>query len=352
LTTATAASGTLARAKRLHAETTVVDLVSPLFFQAFTRAVDEYPAGGVAIIGASVDLGADEQGGAAEAFRYIALNHEYISRAGDKAMLVESVADMRRAKERGRLGVLLHFQNSTPFERSLGYVELFHRLGIRVAGLTYNIRNAVGDGCIEPADGGLSRFGRRLVKEMGRVGIQVDGSHTRIRTTLQAMEVCEGPFIFSHNGCKAVYDHPRNITDEQIKACAASGGVMGILVLPYFLSASREPKLEDVVRHILHALELVGPDHVALGMDYFTGMLPYITAEQQAAQRWETSSADLLWERAHRPDGPWAIAPEIQTPAGLHSLTAALLDRGVAEADLRKFLGGNWIRVLGTTWRS
>jgi microsomal dipeptidase-like Zn-dependent dipeptidase len=80
-------------------------------------------------------------------------------------------------------------------------------------------------------------------------------------------------------------------------------------------------------------------------------MVPYITAEQQAAQRW-SSFADVLWERAHRPDGPWAVATEIQTPAGLHSLTAALLDRGVAEADLRKFLGENWVRVLGQTWRS
>jgi membrane dipeptidase len=342
-------SDTLAAARRLHVETTVVDHVSPLFTALPRRATEEHQAGGVAVIGASVDLGADEQGGAAEAFRNIAQLHQDIARSGD-ALLVESIADMRRAKETGRLGVFLHFQNSTPFERSLSYVELFHRLGIRAAGLTYNIRNAVGDGCIEPTDGGLSRFGKRLVKELGRVGIQVDGSHTGVRTTLEAMHVAEGPFIFSHNGCRAVYDHPRNITDEQIRACAATGGVMGILVLPYFLSAAREARLEDVVRHILHAVEVAGPDHVGLGMDYFDGVVPYVTVEQRNARR-ARPVTDVLWERVHIAEGgPSSIAPEIETPAGLHALTAALIERGAREADLRKFLGENWMRVLGVTW--
>src|SRR5262249_35644761 len=146
-------------------------------------------------------------------------------------------------------------------------------------------------------------------------------------------------------------DHPRNITDEQIKACAATGGVMGILVLPDFLSSSREPRLEDVVRHILHAKEVAGPHHLPLGMGYFDGVVPYITAEQRLARRAKPIT-DVLWERVHLAEGgPSSIAPEIETPAGLRVLTAALLDRGVRDADLRKFLGENWMRVLGETWR-
>lgn len=341
----------LERARHLHKETSVVDAVSPLMAQRLSRAVEEYLAGGVSIVGASVELGPDLQPDASQAFRSIAKIRDLMSTQQERVQFIGSIADARSAKASRRLGVLLHFQNCTPFERTLSYVEMFHRLGIRVAGLTYNIRNAVGDGCIEPADAGLSRFGRRLVKEMARVGITVDGSHTGVRTSLDAIELCDGPFVFSHNGCRSVYDHPRNLTDEQIKACAATGGVIGVFGVPYFLAASPRSTLEDVLRHVTHLLELVGADHVGLGLDYFDGVLPYTTAEAQARQRWE-GFAHVVWERSHRPDGAWSYAPEIETPAGLHALTAALLDMGVSDADARKIIGENWIRVFAATWRS
>src|SRR4029077_12581423 len=99
-----------------------------------------------------------------------------------------------------------------------------------------------------------------------------DGSHTGILSSLEAIEVTDSPFIFSHSGAKAIYDHPRNITDEQIKACARTGGVIGVVGLPPFVGDVADPKLDNLVRHIAYIAELVGPQHVGIGMDYFRGL--------------------------------------------------------------------------------
>src|SRR5579872_226129 len=226
--------------------------------------------------------------------RGIAHAYRIIRQMADRVRLIESIDDFACAKREGKLGVVFHFQSCSPFEQELRNVEIFYRLGVRAALLPYNIRNFVADGCTERTDSGLSRFGVRLVKEMNRVGMVVDGSHTGIRSSLDAVEVTEAPFIFSHSGAKAVYDHPRNITDEQIKACARTGGVIGVVALPQFLGDVADPRLETVVRHIAYIAELVGVEHVGIGMDYAGATIPYTTVEIQVNAH-EAATAAGLW---------------------------------------------------------
>jgi membrane dipeptidase len=335
---------------RLHEESVVYDMVSPLFRQVYPRAAEEYRAGGVTAIGMTVaDPATDSSDNMAEGLRGIAHAYTIIRQMEDNVRLVESIEDFARAKREGKLGVVFHFQTCSPFEQELRFVEIFYRLGIRAALLTYNIRNSVADGCTERTDAGLSRFGVRVVKEMNRVGMVVDGSHTGIRSSLDAIEVTDSPFIFSHSGAKTIYDHPRNITDEQMRACARTGGVIGVVGLPPFIGDVTDPKLDNLVRHIAYIAELVGVQHVGIGMDYFRGLIPYSAPEEQT--RYSGVASTLLWGEGDLPPPPWRFAPEIETPAGMRSLTAALLRHGFSYSETRGIMGENFLRVFRAVWK-
>jgi membrane dipeptidase len=178
----------------------------------------------------------------------------------------------------------------------------------------------------------------------------VDGSHTGIRSSLDAIEATDSPFIFSHSGARAVYDHPRNLTDEQIRACARTGGVIGVLGLSYFVGEPANPKLEDLVRHAAYIADLVGAEHVGIGMDYFRGVTPYSTPEEQQA-RYEGRTAGGLWREDDIPAPPYRYAPEIETPAGMRNLTAALLRHGFSYVETRGIMGENFLRIFRSVWR-
>jgi membrane dipeptidase len=336
-------------AARLHREAIVIDHVTDLVLSLFPEGSRQHLAGGVTVVGQTASAG--EAGGAEETFRKIAEILSLIRQAPELLTLIEQADDVHRAKADGKLGVMLHFQTCSPFERDLSLIEMFYRLGVRVALLTYNIQNYVADGITESSNAGLTRFGRRVIAEMNRVGMVVDCSHTGEKATLQAIELSDAPVIFSHSSCKAVYDHPRNITDEQIRACAASGGVVGVLGLPYFISESRTPTLDHVIRHIEHIAELVGTDHIGLGMDYWTGICPYSTPEQQVERLKRQEAAADLWNPGDIPVHPWSLARELVTPEGMPHLTAALLQRGFVPEDVRKILGANLLRVFSEVWK-
>jgi len=180
----------------------------------------------------------------------------------------------------------------------------------------------------------------------------VDGSHTGRRSTLDALKICEAPFIFSHSGCSALYHHPRNITDEQIRACAASGGVVGIHGAPFILGNTDSPTVADIVRHIHYVANLVGIGHVGIGLDYHAGISPYSASDTAARQvMFQSSEADEVWNPGDIPPPPWRYAPEIETPAGMRAVTTALLRSGFSYEDVRKIMGENFLRVFRLTWQ-
>ena len=163
-----------------------------------------------------------------EAMRRIARCRQHILSEPDKYVLVNTVDDIRRAKSEGKLAVGLHLEGFRCLERDLNLIEIYYKLGVRFCHPVFNLVNSIGGGAADRIDIGLTSFGVQVIKEMNRVGMLVDGAHAGYRTTMDMMEVSEAPVIFSHLGCDAVRKHFRNARDDQIKACAAKGGVVGI----------------------------------------------------------------------------------------------------------------------------
>ena len=249
--------------KRVHEEAIVFDGTCPLL----THSPDHssyYVEGGVTVVAPSLAANHD----AGQAVKRIADWMNIIKERGHELMHVTEVEDFRRAKQLGKLGILFHFQNSLPLEQSIELVDVYRALGVRIIQLTYNVKNFVGDGCLERTDAGLSVFGVRLIKAMNRARIAVDCSHTGIRTTLDAMDVSEYPVVFSHSLAKSVCESPRNLTDEQIKRVAEMGGVIGINGFPPFVADKTRPTLDDLLKHVDYIADLVGIDHVGLGIDF------------------------------------------------------------------------------------
>lgn len=348
------------RVERIHRDGIVVDFCTNLLTEGVLRAIEDYRTAGVHLISQSIDppwrLSAharphlDLTPDPLTGLRTVAWVRRLVQEREDLAF-VERVEDVHGAKADGRLGVLLHSQNSSQFGLDLDLVAELYAAGLRVSGLAYNVRSLAADGCIEGSNAGLSRFGRALIGEMNRVGMVVDGSHAGERSTLEAMDECQAPFVFSHNGCRGVYEHPRNLTDEQLRRCAETGGVIGILAIPPFLSAGSRPGFEAFMAHLLHAIEIAGVEHVGLGLDSWFGMERYTDLrwpELDAAPDDGAPGVDaLFWNPGDLgPEGSPREVEGIASPADVPAVTAALFQRGLPADDVAAVMGGNWIRVL------
>lgn len=260
-----------------------------------------------------------------------------------------SLDDIDRGRREGKLVLGLNSQETRIIEDDLSRVAALHELGVRHMLLAYNVRNLVADGCAEAADAGLSNFGRRLVREMNRVGIIVDCSHTGRRSSLEAIEISERPVIFSHSNAYSVCAHIRNIHDDQIRACADRGGVIGVVGVGAFLG-SVTPRPDDLFRHVDYVSSLVGPQHVGLGTDYVS-ILPV----QEHAAAWAARACDLrTWpapiDAWRDPTGTQIPFEETHClpPEGLLALVGIMLNHGYSESVIQGILGANFRRVYAT----
>jgi len=266
-----------------------------------------------------------------------------IRKNSGKLQLVTSVADLERAKRDGKLGVVFHFQNGTPIEYDLNLLELYHRVGVRAIQLTYNVKNQIGDGCLERTNSGLSDLGIAAVKEMNRLGILVDLSHTGEQTTLDAMEASAKPCVFTHANARAICDHPRNITDRQLKKLADVGGVTGLNGFPAFVKAGAQaPTLDDLLDHCDYIAKKIGIDHIGLGIDYFH-------APEADYQKRLVSGE---WKSGDYPPPPWNYPRGIDDASLLPAIAPAMAKRGYTDSDIEKVVGGNYLRVMRAVWQA
>ena len=273
-----------------------------------------------------------------EAIQRIAAARRVILANPQDYVLIDSVDDILEAKSENKLAIAFHCEGTRCFERNLDTIEAFYALGIRHTLLAFNQTNSVGGGCAEKTDGGLSNYGRQLVAEMERVGMLVDLSHTGFTTTLDAMEIASQPMVFTHSLVDSVNGHFRNIKNEQITACAATGGVIGMSGASLYLGDD-DCSNEAIFRHIDHIAELVGTEHVGLGLDLVFG-------------------ADKLndWLRGRPEEWPGADDPDwpgfnYASPEQIPALTELMLDRGYSTTDVRNILGENWLRVCRQVWK-
>ncbi|WP_434643384.1 dipeptidase [Thermoanaerobacterium thermosaccharolyticum] len=186
----------------------------------------------------------------------------------DKIKLILSGKDVEEAKNESKIGALLSIEGGEALEGDLALLSMFYKLGVRAMTLTWSLRNDLGDGILGSSDYGLTSFGKDVIKEMNRLGMIVDVSHLNERGFWDAINICEKPLIASHSDCKALCRHPRNLSDDQIKAIAAKGGVIGINFCPDFLRDDDNASVEDVLDHIEHIVNLVGVEHVGFGSDF------------------------------------------------------------------------------------
>ena len=262
---------------------------------------------------------------------------------------VRTVADIHAAKASGLTGLLYGFQDGVCFETDLDRLDTFHALGIRVIQPTYNRRNQLGAGCMETVDGGLSARGHEAVERMNALGILVDLSHCGRVTATDAIRVAKRPVAFTHTGCAALADHPRNRTDAELRAVAGQGGVTGIYVMPY-LSGGHQPRAEDVIRHIEHALDVAGEDHVSIGTDGTLSAVE-LTPEYVAnfAANVARRKAAGIAAPQEFPDG-YLFASDLNTPRRFERIADLLSLRGHPDARIEKVLGANLLRVFDAAW--
>jgi membrane dipeptidase len=264
---------------------------------------------------------------------------------------IRTVADIAAAKKAGRTGLIYGFQDGVAFESDLSRLDELYRLGLRIVQPTYNRRNLLGDGCLEPANAGLSKAGVEAIERMNALGILVDLSHCGRQTATDAIKASKKPVAFTHTGSAAMNDHPRNRTDTELRAVAEKGGVSGIYFMP-FLSEGRQPTAADVIRHLEHMLKVAGEEHVSIGTD------GGISAEVLTPEFKERHASFVRERREAGISAPgeteegYLFANELNSPRRLETLAGMLSGRGHSDARIEKILGANLVRVLSDTWKA
>lgn len=277
----------------------------------------------------------------AEALRYFAGWSGFLARHGNLFVLASGNGSIDVARREGRIAVILGVQDSEHF-RSAEDVATFYALGQRCSQLTYNRQNLIGSGSTERVDGGVTDFGARIIAAMNHVGMLVDVSHCGDRTTLDAIEMSDGPIAITHSNCRALNDNPRLKTDEAIRKLAAKGGVIGMTGMRNFVRSHEPTSVSHIVDHIDHVRKLVGVEHVGVGSDIdmhgYDDMPPVMNSALRASYKSSMAFRDRM-----DTDG-------FDHPRRMFDLVDGLISRGYADEEIEAVLGGNFQRLLARVW--
>ena len=272
-----------------------------------------------------------------------------IAEHADAVLQVDKAADFETARRDRRMAIVFTFQGTEPVGEDSDRIPEFRKLGLRVMQLTHNRRNLVGDGCMEPSGAGLSRLGYEVVERLNAEKIVVDLAHGAQRTIHDGIAASKMPMLISHTGCRALSDLPRCTPDAELRAMADKGGVAGMIFWPY-LRTDNQPMAIDVVRHIEHALQVCGEDHVGIGTD--ASVAPVARTPEFEKDNREMI-ADMVKQGIFakgRPADLYTFIPDLNTANRFELLAALLSARGHSDARIAKILGGNFARVMREVW--
>ncbi|MBB1060788.1 dipeptidase [Marilutibacter spongiae] len=272
-----------------------------------------------------------------------------IARYPERLAAIRTHADLVDAHATGRLGMIFGFQGTEPLGEDLERIPMFRDMGVRVVQLTHNRRNLVGDGCMEPGNAGLSHHGHAVVERLNAERVLVDLSHGAQRTIREGIQASKAPVLISHTGCRALADLPRNTGDAELRAMADRGGVAGIIFWPY-LRTDTQPMAADVVRHLEHAIDVCGEDHVGIGTDTPVAPVARTPAFERDNRAFMRGMKEDGIFASDRPDDMYTFIPDLNTADRFDTLAALLSRRGHADARIAKILGGNFARVMREVW--
>ncbi len=262
---------------------------------------------------------------------------------GDLIMQARTADDVRRAKAENKTAITFAFQHCSPIEEDIDLVEIMHTLGVRFMQLSYNNQSVCATGCYEAEDPGITRFGKQVIREMNRVGMVVDMSHSGERSTFHAIELSERPITVTHANPKSWHPALRNKTDDLLKALAESGGMLGFSMYPFHLRGKSACTLEEFCQMIAQTADLMGIDRIAIGSDLVQGHGDEVV-EWMRNGRWskaldfgEGTAADAGW-----PDPvPWFTGNR-----DFGNIAAGLVKHGFSSEDVAKVMGLNWLRFF------
>jgi membrane dipeptidase len=276
----------------------------------------------------------------------IAAADQLMEKRADLFLKVRIAADLDRGRKEQKVGVIYSFESPNMLEDKLDRIEIFRGLGVRVMQLTYNRKTPFGTGCLDGDTDGLTDLGRQAIAKMNALGVALDLSHSNTKTTAEGIAASSKPPLITHAGCRAVYLHPRNKEDRELKALADKGGVAGIYMLPYLTASPKQPMLDDYLLHVEHALKVCGEDHVGVGSDvpFFQVDADDLEMMKKAAEKRKADGIAAPGE-----DRPTYI-PDLNTPRKMELIADALLKRGHKSGAVEKILGGNFKRVFGEIW--
>jgi len=284
-----------------------------------------------------------------------AMYWHWAARQYPNLLLIETTDDIRRAKREGKAGLLLAAQDGDWIGLELHRVEAMQQVGLRIMLLCYNSNNQLCDGCLDRTDGGLSRFGELVVDECNRVGIVLDCTHTGRRATLEILERSEHPCIYTHSNPSTLSPNPRNIDDEQIRACTSRGGVIGLVSwgpLVMRPNTTHWPTLDEFIDMIDHVVQMTGStDNVGIGTDMSLGTYPDHASDPRGSpdypnitEQYDRHVTDDIRSHMRNVNG-------FSDYAEIVGVAERLLSRGYSDGDVHKFLGENFIRVFDQVWK-
>jgi membrane dipeptidase len=281
-----------------------------------------------------------------ETLAEIAAAEQLMEKKADLFLKVRLAQDLDRAQKERRIGVIYSFESSNMLEGKLDRIDLFRQLGVRIMQLSYNRRSPFGVGCLDGETDGVTELGRKAIARMNELGVALDLSHSNTQTTADGIAASSKPVLITHAGCRAVYMHPRNKEDREMKALADKGGVMGLYMLPYLTPSPKQPALDDYMQHLEHALKVCGEDHVGIGSDVPFFPVDKSDLEDMARQVEKRKAAGIGAPGEDRP----AYIPDLNTPRKLERIADQLLKRGYKSSAVEKVLGANFKRVFGEIW--
>jgi membrane dipeptidase len=299
----------------------------------FLLQLDRFRNAGVSLV--SINVGFADMSWA-EHMEILSFMRQRIAQRPDTYRLVSSVEDVRRAKAEGTLGIVFDVEGMIPVQDDPSRVQAFYELGVRWMLIAYNYNNAAGGGCLD-TDCGLTPVGRAIIDEMERVGMVLCLSHAGARTAREALEYSRNPVIFSHSNPAGDTPSPRNVSDDLMRACARTDGVIGLSGFGPFLGTNVN-LVDRLIRQLRYVIELVGAEHVGLGLDY--------VFDRADLDEWARTYPTLLPPGMDQAESIGMVEPE-----AIGSIAEGLAREGLTEAQIRGILGENWLRVATKIWR-